>query len=74
MYDYLVSLEINPYRDDCLGVLTVRHLPLNSPSSIDVRERYHFCCEKDGLFGERVLSLKHIAHMIVGKTFQIFPC
>lgn len=65
-HSYLMSREAQPYCDDCLVPLTVRHLLVECPSLGDLRVRYLSQCQgEDGVFrlslilGERCLSSGH---------------
>ncbi|MPC48435.1 hypothetical protein E2C01_042208 [Portunus trituberculatus] len=41
---YLLTKNPQPYCDDCLVPLTVRHLLVECPSFIDLRHRYLYQC------------------------------
>ncbi|MPC77303.1 hypothetical protein E2C01_071754 [Portunus trituberculatus] len=41
---YLLTRDPEPYCDDCLVPLTVRHLLVECPSLIDLRHRYLYRC------------------------------
>ncbi|MPC37212.1 hypothetical protein E2C01_030686 [Portunus trituberculatus] len=41
---YLLTIAPQPYCDDCLEPLTVRHLLVEYPSFIDLRHRYLYRC------------------------------
>ncbi|MPC17913.1 hypothetical protein E2C01_010783 [Portunus trituberculatus] len=41
---YLLTRDPQPYCDDCLVPLTVRHLLVECPSLIDLRHRYFYRC------------------------------
>ncbi|MPC77004.1 hypothetical protein E2C01_071441 [Portunus trituberculatus] len=44
----LLTREPQPYCDDCLVPLTVRHLLVECPSLTDLRHRYLYrCCSRD---------------------------
>lgn len=50
-HGFLMSRDYQPYCDDCLVPLTVRHLLIECPSLADLRIRYLYrCCGSDGLF------------------------
>ncbi len=50
-HGYLMSRGVQPYCDDCLVPLTVRHLLVECPSLGDLRERYLSNCRGvDGTF------------------------
>ena len=62
-HGYLMSSGAQPYCDECLVPLTVRHLLVECPSLAELRERYLYRCRgADGAFhlslvlGERCLS------------------
>ncbi|MPC32528.1 hypothetical protein E2C01_025841 [Portunus trituberculatus] len=45
---YLLTRDPQPYCDDCLVLLTVRHLLVECPSFIDLRHHYLYrCCGRD---------------------------
>ena len=51
IHSYLMSGEYQPYCDDCLVPLTVRHLPVECPSLVDLRQRFLYRCRgADGGF------------------------
>ncbi|MPC89955.1 hypothetical protein E2C01_084920 [Portunus trituberculatus] len=41
---YLMTRDPQPYCDDCLVPLIVRHLLVECPSLIELRHRYLYCC------------------------------
>ncbi|MPC97727.1 hypothetical protein E2C01_093056 [Portunus trituberculatus] len=41
---YLLTRDPQPYCDDCLVLLTVRHLLVECPSLIELRHRYLYRC------------------------------
>ncbi|MPC62770.1 hypothetical protein E2C01_056860 [Portunus trituberculatus] len=51
---YLLTRDPQPYCDDCLVPLTVRHLLVECPSLIDLRHRYLYRC-RDGNSGVYLL-------------------
>lgn len=59
---FLMSRGVQPYCDDCLVPMTVRHLLVECPSLQDLREQYLSRCHVDGNFslslmlGEKVLT------------------
>ncbi|MPD04923.1 hypothetical protein E2C01_100636 [Portunus trituberculatus] len=52
---YLLTRDPQPYCDDCLVPLTVRHLLVECPSLINLRHRYLYRC-RDGDSGVYHLS------------------
>lgn len=65
-HGYLMSRGVQPYCDDCLVPLTVRHLLVECPSLGDLRTRYLSQCRGEGgvfrlslMLGERCLSPGH---------------
>ncbi|MPC79798.1 hypothetical protein E2C01_074344 [Portunus trituberculatus] len=52
---YLLTRDPQPYCDDCLVLLTVRHLLVECPTLIDLRHRYLYRC-RDGDSGVYHLS------------------
>ena len=74
-HGYLMSRGVQPYCDDCLVPLTVRHLLVECPSLGDLRERYLSQCRgEDGSFrlslilGERCLSLEYEVLVFMKKS------
>jgi len=62
-HSFLVSGDVQPYCDDCLVPLTVRHLLVECPSLGELRDRYLYRCRGEGrefrlseILGERCLS------------------
>ena len=43
-HSYLMSGEFQPYCDDCLVPLTVRHLLVGCPSLVELRQRFLYRC------------------------------
>ncbi|MPC61608.1 hypothetical protein E2C01_055682 [Portunus trituberculatus] len=41
---YLLTRDLQPYYDDCLVPLTVRHLLVECPNLTDLRHRYFYRC------------------------------
>ena len=57
-HSHLMSGEYQPYCDDCLVPLTIRHLLVECPSLVELRQRFLYLCRgADGDFSlSRVLS------------------
>ena len=57
-HSHLMSGEYQPYCNDCLVPLTVRHLLVECPSLVELRQRFlYLCCGADGGFSlSRVLG------------------
>ncbi len=62
-HGYLIFRKSQPFCDDCLVPLTVRHFLVECPSLVEVWERYLFCCHDEDvtfqmslMLGERALS------------------
>lgn len=59
-HGYLMSADYQPYCNDCLIPLTVRHVLVECPSLIELRNRFLCQCRgADGLFAlQRMLGAK----------------
>lgn len=47
-HDFLMSRDPQPYCDDCLVPLTIRHILVECPSLLDFRHRYLYRCRGGG--------------------------
>ena len=58
IHSHLMSGEYQPFCDDCLVPLTVRHLLVECPSLVELRQRFPYQCHSaDGGFSlSRVLG------------------
>ncbi len=66
-HGYLMSLETQPFCDDCLVPLTVRHFLVQCLSVVEMRERYLFRCrDEDGTFQMSLILKKGLSSRDMG--------
>ena len=68
-HEFLMTENPQPYCDDCLVPLTVRHLLVECPSLADLRTRYLSECKDEG--GQYLLS-KIIGEKVTFKSSGVF--
>ncbi|MPC86872.1 hypothetical protein E2C01_081709 [Portunus trituberculatus] len=75
-HTYLTQRDPQPYCDDCLMPLKVRHLLVECPSLIELRHRYLYrCCGRDScvhyiskIFGPECMAQGHDVFRFLGEA------